>query len=117
MYVCNGSKHPKIVNSRFQSTPSFFWYHFLYCFGKTSVNHMICPLRTSSYKVFNIYFLVSKQCTIFILVQFLHSATPFCYGVKAVVSCRLIPFSTQNLMNLFEMNSPPMYVHKQHVCF
>ena len=46
----------------------------------------------------------------FMIVWFLRSATPFCWGVKAVVSCLLIPCALQNFLNVIELYSPPLSV-------
>ena len=53
--------------------------------------------------------------TIFIMVMFFHSVTPFCYGVYAVVNCLCIPFTSQKLLNSFYVNSLPRSTRKARI--
>ena len=41
-------------------------------------------------------------------ILFFLSMTPFCWGVLAAKNYIFIPFSSQNYMNYFDMNSPPL---------
>jgi hypothetical protein len=52
-----------------------------------------------------------------IMVLFLHSATPFCCGMWAMVSCCNIPAFLQYVINSWERNSPPQLDLRFRICF
>ena len=75
----------------------------------------------SGQKAFDTSFSNNAALTMFMIVRFLRSATPFCWGVKAVVSYLLIPCALQNSLNAIELYSPPLSVLRHlmnnPVCF
>ena len=69
-------------------------------------------LIASYQKLFGIFFSEIILRTIFIIVLFFRSVSPFCRGVFVAVSCLCIPFTSQKLVNSCDVNSPPRSVRK-----
>lgn len=80
--------------------------------AKVGLRFRTCTVQLtgSGHKVFGICFYESMLWTIFIMVLFFRSATPFCCGLYAAVNCLFIPFSLQKWLNSWYVNSPPLWV-------
>lgn len=73
-------------------------------------------VTASGQKVFDTFLVVSRLITIFMMVLFLLSYTPFWCGVYVVVSCLLILLLLHTFINSLFVYSPPWFVWRNLIC-
>lgn len=106
--ISNVSKNFEVLNTWFLTGPQFFWYFIIQNPDNAPVQHVTSPFCFFRPKYLGIDFSVKRQQIMFSMVRFCHSATPFYCGVQEAVSCLLMPYDSQNMLNGIEVNYPPL---------
>ena len=104
------SKHSKILNIRFSSTPSFFRSNVLQNICGRSIQNIDVVLIAPAHRNKGRFLDCSIQHVISTKFLFFLSEIPFCWGVYLIVISLLIPWCSQNDLNLLFTYSPPLSI-------
>ncbi len=102
-------KNTKMLQCGFAAHEKLFkWFSWI-CLCWSMLTKLFFVFTSSNQKAFGVALSIYMLLAFFMMVLFLCSKTPFCFSVLETVGSLHIPYFSQNLTKVLDVNSPPLW--------